>query len=143
MAVYGCFRMMIADPDRTWTADYIIAKSEEVIQFWNRSPNGDKPDVLVGIARLGKEQTICDVASTKLNAPKIYRPDLTNQALNLSSAETYEERLDRLRKKAAEANLLPAEIAAVPGCLGRDEKGAGMIKHPKLDEGNPHQEQVV
>jgi hypothetical protein len=68
--------MMIADPDRSWTADYIVAKSEEVIQFWNRAPEGDKPNVLVGVARLGKEHTICDVASTKLNEPKFYRANL-------------------------------------------------------------------
>ncbi len=45
----------------------------------------------------------------------------TNQVANLSSCETTEERMDRLRKKAAEANLLPAEIAAVPTYLDRDE----------------------
>ena len=46
----------------------------------------------------------------------------TNQVANLSSCETTEERMDRLRKKAAEANLLPAEVAAVPGYLDRDEE---------------------
>jgi hypothetical protein len=46
----------------------------------------------------------------------------TNQVANLSTAETTEERMDRLRKKAAEANLLPAEVAAVPGYLDRDEE---------------------
>jgi hypothetical protein len=30
--------------------------------------------------------------------------------------------MDRLRKRAAEENLLPAEIAAVPGYLDRDEE---------------------
>ena len=65
--------MMIAVADRTWAADYIVAKSEEVIQFWNRNPEGGKSDVLVGVARLGKEHTICDVVSTKLNDPKFYR----------------------------------------------------------------------
>ena len=46
----------------------------------------------------------------------------TNQVANLSNAETTEERMDRLRKRAAEANLLPAEVAAVPGYLDRDEE---------------------
>jgi len=46
----------------------------------------------------------------------------TNQVAVLSTAETQEERMDRLRKKAAEANLLPAEVAAVPGYLDRDEE---------------------
>jgi hypothetical protein len=69
MPVYGCFRMMDAQPDRTWAADYIVAKSEEVIQFWNRIPGNGKSDVLVGVARLGKDQTICDIESTKLNKP--------------------------------------------------------------------------
>ena len=46
----------------------------------------------------------------------------TNQTAVLSSCETTEERMDRLRKKAAEANLLPAEVAAVPGYLDRDEE---------------------
>lgn len=45
----------------------------------------------------------------------------TNQVANLSTAETTEERMDRLRKRAAEENLLPAEVAAVPGYLDRDE----------------------
>jgi hypothetical protein len=45
----------------------------------------------------------------------------TNQVANLSAAETTEERMDRLRKKAAEENLLPAETAAVPEYLDRDE----------------------
>lgn len=46
----------------------------------------------------------------------------TNQVANLSAAETTEERMDRLRKRAAEENLLPAEVAAVPGYLDRDEE---------------------
>lgn len=46
----------------------------------------------------------------------------TNQTAVLSQAETTEERMDRLRKRAAEENLLPAEIAAVPGYLDRDEE---------------------
>lgn len=46
----------------------------------------------------------------------------TTQVANLSSAETTEERMDRLRKKAAEANLIPAEIAAVPEHIDRDEE---------------------
>jgi hypothetical protein len=46
----------------------------------------------------------------------------TNQVATLSVAETTEERMDRLRKRAAEENLLPAEIAAVPGYLDRDEE---------------------
>lgn len=45
----------------------------------------------------------------------------TNQVATLSVAETTEERMDRLRKRAAEENLLPAETAAVPGYLDRDE----------------------
>jgi hypothetical protein len=45
----------------------------------------------------------------------------TNQVANLSAAETTEERMDRLRRRAAEENLLPAETAAVPGYLDRDE----------------------
>jgi hypothetical protein len=46
----------------------------------------------------------------------------TNQVANLSMAETTEERMDRLRKRAAAENLLPAEVAAVPGYLDRDEE---------------------
>ena len=46
----------------------------------------------------------------------------TNQVANLSTAETTEERMDRLRRKAAAENLLPAEVAAVPGYLDRDEE---------------------
>lgn len=46
----------------------------------------------------------------------------TNQTAVLSQAETTEERMDRLRAKAAAENLLPAEVAAVPGYLDRDEE---------------------
>jgi hypothetical protein len=46
----------------------------------------------------------------------------TNNTAVLSTAETTEERMDRLRKRAAEENLLPAEVAAVPGYLDRDEE---------------------
>ena len=45
----------------------------------------------------------------------------TNQTANISGAETMEERLSRLRKQAAEQNLLPAEIMAVPSKIDRDE----------------------
>ena len=38
----------------------------------------------------------------------------TNQTANLGSAETMEERLARLRKKAAEHNLLPPAVVGVP-----------------------------
>lgn len=45
----------------------------------------------------------------------------TTQIANLSAAETTEERMDRLRARAAAENLLPAEIAAVPRNIDRDE----------------------
>jgi hypothetical protein len=47
----------------------------------------------------------------------------TNQTANLSGAETYEERLGRLRKKAQEHNELPPLVAGVPKYLdeGSDE----------------------
>jgi hypothetical protein len=57
----------------------------------------------------------------------------TNQVANLSAAETTEERMDRLRKRAAEENLLPAEVAAVPGYLDRDEE-------PKEDDDEEDEE---
>lgn len=41
----------------------------------------------------------------------------TNQVAQMSGAETYEERLARLRKKAEEHNLLPPEVAAVPEAI--------------------------
>ena len=49
----------------------------------------------------------------------------TNQVATLSVAETTEERMDRLRKRAAAENLLPAEIAAVPMSLDRDKESDG------------------
>jgi len=45
----------------------------------------------------------------------------TNQVMNLSAAETYEERLARLRKQAQEANMLPAEVIALPESLDNNE----------------------
>jgi hypothetical protein len=41
----------------------------------------------------------------------------TNQTANIGSAETYEERLRRLREKVKEFNLLPAEVTAVPDSI--------------------------
>lgn len=54
-------------------------------------------------------------------APVEVNVNQTTQIANLSKAETTEERLRRLRAKAAEANLLPPEVAAVPASLDRDE----------------------
>ena len=44
------------------------------------------------------------------------------QVANLSAAETTEERLRRLRKQAAEHNLLPPEVAGVPESIDRGDK---------------------
>jgi Bacterial regulatory proteins, lacI family len=41
----------------------------------------------------------------------------TNQTANISSAETNEERMQRLRKQAQEFNQLPPEVAAVPASI--------------------------
>ena len=45
----------------------------------------------------------------------------TNQVATLSAAETYEERLARLRRQAQEANMLPAETIAIPESLDKNE----------------------
>lgn len=45
----------------------------------------------------------------------------TNQMANITQAETYEERLRRLRKQAQEHNLLPPEVAATPDYIDREE----------------------
>ena len=45
----------------------------------------------------------------------------TNENSATSGSETNEERFRRLRKKAAEHNLLPPEVAAVPGYIDADE----------------------
>jgi hypothetical protein len=52
----------------------------------------------------------------------------TNQTANIGSAETYEERLRRLREKVKEFNLLPAEVTAVPDSIDapdNDDDGDG------------------
>jgi hypothetical protein len=55
------------------------------------------------------------LAAVQPKAPLIEQTiSQTNQVANLSGAETTEERLRRLRKRAEEHNLLPAEVAAVP-----------------------------
>jgi hypothetical protein len=46
----------------------------------------------------------------------------TNQTANLSGAETYEERLSRLRKQAQEHNLLPLIVAGVPARIDAGEE---------------------
>jgi hypothetical protein len=48
----------------------------------------------------------------------------TNQTAVLSEAETTEERFARLRKQAAEHNLLPPEVAAVPESIDKGEDGS-------------------
>lgn len=95
--------------------------------------------VEVNDSKTGKKKVITqDDKTTRLEASKIVKDIIvskqpkgpiaevnvtqTNQVANLSSCETTEERMDRLRKKAAEENLLPAETAAVPGYLDRDEE---------------------
>ena len=87
MPVYGRFRMLAVEPDKTWTADYIVPKGNDVIQFWNLNSDGDKSDVFLGSARLGKEETICDVAST--SAPPVKKPNFY-QALVRSEEHTSE-----------------------------------------------------
>ena len=65
----------------------------------------------------------------------------TNQVATLSVAETTEERMDRLRKRAAEENLLPAETAAVPGYLDRDEDPPGSDDDESDDDSDEEDEQ--
>jgi hypothetical protein len=89
--------------------------------------------------KTGKKKTITqDDKTTRLEASKIVKDIIvakqpkvpmvevnqnnSNQVAVLSTAETQEERMDRLRKRAAAENLLPAEVAAVPGYLDRDEE---------------------
>jgi hypothetical protein len=70
MPTYGCFRMPTSEPDRTWTADYVVSKGDDRIEFWNRASAQSQSDVLVGMVRLGREQTICDVSATCTPEPK-------------------------------------------------------------------------
>lgn len=55
-------------------------------------------------------------------APVEVRVSQTNQMAAIGSAETMEERLARLRRKAEEANLLPAETIGVPDYIDKDEE---------------------
>jgi len=96
--------------------------------------------VRVKNSKTGKEEDIqVDDKSTQLDASRVVKELMiglqpkspvavvnnnqqnNNATVVMSKAETTEERLARLRKKAAEANLLPAETAAVPDHLDRDE----------------------
>jgi hypothetical protein len=76
--------------------------------------------------RLEASRIVKDIIVAKQPKGPLVENNVTNnnkmQVANLSTAETTEERMDRLRKRAAEENLLPAEIAAVPGYLDRDEE---------------------
>jgi hypothetical protein len=54
-------------------------------------------------------------------APVEVNVQQTNQVANLSTAETTEERMRRLRLKAQEHNLLPPEVAAVPASIDRGD----------------------
>jgi hypothetical protein len=56
------------------------------------------------------------VAATEVNVHQ------TNQVANLSTAETTEERMARLRKLADEHNLLPAEVSGVPESVDKGEE---------------------
>jgi hypothetical protein len=95
--------------------------------------------VEVSDSKTGKKKIITqDDKTTRLEASRIVKDIIvskqpkgpiaevnvnnTTQIANLSTAETTEERMDRLRKRAAEENMLPAEVAAVPGYLDRDEE---------------------
>ena len=76
--------------------------------------------------RLEASRIVKDIIVAKQPKAPLVENNLNNstkvQVATLSTAETPEERMDRLRKRAAEENLLPAEIAAVPGYLDRDEE---------------------
>jgi len=83
-----------------------------------------------------KEVVVMPDKTTRLEAQRVFKDILvgmqpktpqvevnvaqTNQTANLGSAETMEERLERLRHKAQEANLLPAEVIAVPDRIDKD-----------------------
>lgn len=101
--------------------------------------------VEVNDGKTGKKKIITqDDKTTRLEASRIVKDIIvakqpkapliennvsqTNQTAVLSQAETTEERMDRLRARAAAENLLPAETAAVPMHLDRDES-------PDEDEG--------
>jgi len=73
MPTYGCFKLEIAEPVRTWIADYIVCKGSQ-IQFWNRASAEGGADVLVGVVRLGSGQTICDASLT--DTPQPERPSV-------------------------------------------------------------------
>lgn len=67
-------------------------------------------------------------------APVEVNVSQTNQvATNLSSAETMEERLRRLRRQATEHNLLPPEVSAVPDAV--DAGGSIIDAEDDDDEG--------
>ncbi len=76
--------------------------------------------------RLEASRIVKDIIVAKQPKAPLVENNLNNtnkvQVATLSTAETPEERMDRLRKRAAEENLLPAEVAAVPGYLDRDEE---------------------
>lgn len=76
--------------------------------------------------RLEASRIVKDIIVAKQPKAPLIENNLNNstkvQVATLSTAETPEERMDRLRKRAAEENLLPAEVAAVPGYLDRDEE---------------------
>ncbi len=87
---------------------------------------GEMENVLVEdkTTRLEAGRLMKDLISvTQPKAPQVaIQNNQTNQVAQIGSAETYEERLDRLRKKAAEHNLLPAEVAAVPRSIDLGEE---------------------
>jgi len=72
MANFGCYRMLMANPDRTWIADYIAHKCGQV-EFWKKSTDPNEADSLSAVVLLERGQTIAEVGSTAMVGPTIYK----------------------------------------------------------------------
>lgn len=104
------------------------------------SKTGQMEDVLIEdkTTRLEAGRLVKDlVAVMQPKTPMVaIQNNQNNQVAAIGSAETYEERLARLRKKAAEHNLLPPEVVAVPEAMDRGDIDDG----PDADEGDEDDE---
>lgn len=71
----------------------------------------------------------------KAPATEVNVHQTTQVQTNLSKAETMEERLRRLRRKADEYNKLPPEVAGVPEAIDRGDDADDMSDDDEEEEG--------
>jgi hypothetical protein len=121
LSVNGLIRNLVPQAEVTING---LLNATTIMSLKNKK-TGMMEDVLVEdkTTRLEAGRLVKDlIVAVQPKAPPVsVSVSQTNQVAQIGSSETTEERFARLRQKAAEHNLLPAEVAGVPVSI--DQKG--------------------